>query len=153
MLSSPALTTLVGLLPLGPGEAAPLVEAGLLSPTRWSIRASMSSRVLARLGCGEASYGDGLDGGARENERWWPYIARRPEALARALELACAKLSLPLKLCELCLFGEDLISSLLHVAWLCSSPSHSPPQSLVRFRSRQGQSLLLLSTPRDFAAT
>lgn len=34
LLSSPALTTLVGLLPFGPGEAAPLVEAGLLSPTR-----------------------------------------------------------------------------------------------------------------------
>jgi hypothetical protein len=60
LLSSPALTTLVGLLPFGPGEAAPLVEAGLLSPTRWSMSASMSTRVLARPGCGEASYERGV---------------------------------------------------------------------------------------------
>lgn len=61
LLSSPALTTLVGLLPFVPGEATPLVEAGLLSPTSWSISESMSRRVLARLGCGEASYKYELD--------------------------------------------------------------------------------------------
>lgn len=55
LLSSPALTTLVGLLPLVPGEAMPLVDAGLLSPTSCSISESMSRRVLARLDCGEAS--------------------------------------------------------------------------------------------------
>ena len=55
LLISPALRTLLGLLPRGPGDAAPpvVVEPGRLSPTRLLMRVSMSRRLSARPGVGD----------------------------------------------------------------------------------------------------
>lgn len=58
LLSSPALNTLFGRLPLA-GDPAPPgpVDEGLLSPTKLEIRLSSSLRLSARPGVGDASYG------------------------------------------------------------------------------------------------
>jgi hypothetical protein len=57
LLSSPALRTLFGLLPLKAGEPAPPgpVDPGRLSPTKLDIRLSSSLRLSARPGVGEMS--------------------------------------------------------------------------------------------------
>lgn len=57
LLSSPALRTLFGLLPLNAGDPAPPgpVELGRLSPTKLDIKLSSSLRLSARPGVGETS--------------------------------------------------------------------------------------------------
>lgn len=119
LLSWSALRTLLGLLPRGAGDAAPpvvVVEPGLLSPTKLLMRCSMSRRVSARPGDGDINCA-----GRQVNKRGPNALTAQGTNVAGAAyaRAACGglvgpKLSLPLKLCELCLLREDLISTLLH---------------------------------------
>lgn len=145
LLSSPALKTLFGLLPLPAGEPAPPgpVDPGrLLSTSIEEMYLSSSSRFSARLGVGARIYKPSTpyrsnDGGT--------YITGATYTLPTARYLSSPKLSLPLQLCKLRLLCQDLISALLHHS--CDAcPSRG--QMVVFWSSKCSQNLVAGSHAR-----
>jgi hypothetical protein len=135
LLSSPALTTLVGRLLFPAGDPAPPgpVEAGLLSSlTRLLIKSSSFFRSWSDLpGVGDASYGR-LAKLPKKDEGL--YIRSAPYALPACRNLSGPKLPLPLELRKLGLLRQDLIFTCLHTSHDC--PCLVCSRQMIRTRSR-----------------